>query len=159
MVGMEASRFSESMAGVPMEGRALMLYDGLCGLCNHAVQWVIRHDHADRFRFAPQQSPLAASIFGRHGIDQEAMLKSNSVYLVLDVGSANERLLRQSDVTIHMLLQLSGRWRVLGYLLRAVPSLVRNAAYRLFARNRYRLTSRYEVCPLPAAADRMKFIG
>ena len=40
--------------GVGMEGRALMLYDGLCGVCNTAVQWVIQRDHADRFRFAPQ---------------------------------------------------------------------------------------------------------
>lgn len=84
------------------------------------------------------------------------MLASNSVYLVLNAGSVHERLLSQSDVTVNMLLQLGGRWRVLGYLLRAVPPALRNAAYRLFARNRYRLTGRYEVCPLPA--DRMKFI-
>jgi predicted DCC family thiol-disulfide oxidoreductase YuxK len=67
--------------------------------------------------------------------------------------------LTQSDVTVNMLLQLGGGWRVLGYLLRAVPSALRNAAYGLFARNRYRLTTRYEVCPVPAAADRMKFVG
>ena len=43
-----------------VDGRALMLFDGLCGLCNTAVQWVTRRDHADRFRFVPQQSALAA---------------------------------------------------------------------------------------------------
>jgi predicted DCC family thiol-disulfide oxidoreductase YuxK len=46
----------------------------------------------------------------------------------------------------------------LGYLLRAVPTFLRNAAYGLFARNRYRLTGRYEVCPLPTEAERMKFL-
>ena len=148
---------SDSVLREQLGGRALMLYDGLCGLCNGAVRWVTQRDHADRFRFAPQQSALAASILSRHGIDQEAMLESNSVYLVLDAGSARERLLTQSDVTVNMLLQLGGRWRILGYLLRAVPSAL--PAYRLFARNRYRLTSRYEACPLPAAADRMKFVG
>jgi predicted DCC family thiol-disulfide oxidoreductase YuxK len=150
---------SDSGLSKQLGGRALMLYDGLCGLCNGAVRWVSQRDHADRFRFAPQQSDLAAAILSRHGIDQEAMLESNSVYLVLDAGSAHERLLTQSDVTVNMLLQLGGRWRVLGYLLRTVPSALRNAAYRLFARNRYRLTVRYDVCPLPAIADRMKFIA
>ena len=142
-----------------VEGRALMLYDGLCGVCNSAVQWVIKHDHSDRFRFAPQQSALAAAILSRHGIDHEAMLKSNSVYLVLDAGTEHERLLTQSDVTVNMLLILGGRWRVWGMILRAVPRFVRNAAYRMFARNRYRLTAQYEVCPVPSETVRMKFVG
>jgi predicted DCC family thiol-disulfide oxidoreductase YuxK len=143
----------------PVEGRAVMLYDGLCGVCNTAVQWVIKHDHADRFRFAPQQSALAAAILSRHGIDHEAMLKSNSVYLVLDSGTGHERLLTQSDVTVNLLLMLGGRWRVLGKMLRAVPRFVRNAAYRMFARNRYRLAGQYEVCPVPSEAEQMKFVG
>jgi predicted DCC family thiol-disulfide oxidoreductase YuxK len=142
-----------------VDGRAVMLYDGLCGVCNTAVQWVIKRDHADRFRFAPQQSALAAAILSRHGIDHEAMLKSNSVYLVLDAGSDEERLLTQSDVTVNMLLMLGGRWRVLGKMLRAVPLFARNAAYRMFARNRYRLTGQYEVCPVPSEAEQMKFVG
>jgi predicted DCC family thiol-disulfide oxidoreductase YuxK len=140
-------------------GRGLMLFDGLCGLCNSAVRWVTRHDHADAFRFVPQQSALAAAILSRHGIDRETMLRSNSVYLVLDAGTDRERLLTQSDVTVNMLLLLGGRWRFLGYLLRAVPAFARNAAYGLFARNRYRLTGRYQVCPLPTEAERAKFLS
>jgi predicted DCC family thiol-disulfide oxidoreductase YuxK len=150
---------SPDMIRDQIDGRALMLYDGLCGLCNGAVLWVIKHDHADRFRFAPQQSPLAAAILARHGIDREAMLKSNSVYLVLDAGSEHERVLTQSDVTVNMLLLLGGRWRILGNLLRAAPLFARNAAYGLFARNRYRLTGQYDVCPIPGEAERMKFVG
>ena len=136
-----------------------MLYDGLCGVCNSAVQWVIKRDHTDRFRFAPQQSAVAQAILSRHGIDHETMLENNSVYLVLDAGSEDERLFTQSDVTVNMLLLLGGRWRVLGKMLRAVPLFVRNAAYRMFARNRYRLTAQYEVCPVPSEAIRMKFVG
>ena len=64
----------------------------------------------DRFRFVPQQSPLAAVILSRHGIDHEAMLKNNSVYLVLDFGSDHERLLARSDVTVNLLLRLGGRF-------------------------------------------------
>ena len=142
-----------------MEGRALMLYDGLCGMCNRAVQWVIKRDHGDRFRFAPQQSAVAAAILSRNGIDHEAMLDNNSVYLVLDAGSEHERLLTQSDVMVNMLSLLGGRWRVLGKVLGAMPLFVRNAAYRMFARNRYRLSGQYEVCPIPSEAQQMKFVG
>jgi predicted DCC family thiol-disulfide oxidoreductase YuxK len=149
----------ESVLSKQVNGRALMVFDGLCGLCNRAVQWVIRRDHADRFRFVPQQSALAEAILSRHGIDREAMLKSNSVYLVLDFGSDHERLLAQSDVTVKLLVSLGGRFRFLGHLLRVVPAFLRNAAYGLFARNRYWLTGRYEVCPLPTDVERSKFLG
>jgi predicted DCC family thiol-disulfide oxidoreductase YuxK len=142
-----------------INGRALVLYDGLCGVCNDSVKWVIRHDHADRFRFAPQQSVLAAEILARHGIDRESMLQANSVYLLLNVGSPHESFLTQSDVTVNLLLLLGGRWRFLGKILRVVPAFLRNAAYRLFARNRYRLAREYEVCPVPSAAERTKFLA
>jgi predicted DCC family thiol-disulfide oxidoreductase YuxK len=142
-----------------LDGRALVLYDGLCGLCNSSVQWVIRHDDADRFRFAPQQAALVAQILARHGVDRESMLKGNSVYLVLHAGTAQERLLAESNVAVNVLLLLGGRWRFLGRFLRAIPSFARNAAYRLFARNRYRVTRRYEVCPLPQETERMKFLA
>jgi predicted DCC family thiol-disulfide oxidoreductase YuxK len=150
---------SDDVMGDQMDGRALMLYDGLCGLCYGAVRWVIKRDHADRFRFAPQQSAVGAAILSRCGIDREAMLQTNSVYLVLDAGSEHERVLTQSDVTVNMLLLLGGRWRVLGKMLSAVPLFARNAAYGMFARNRYRLTGRYDVCPVPGEAERMKFVG
>lgn len=149
---------SEMVLSEHVGSRALMLFDGLCGLCNSAVRWVTQHDHADRFRFTPLQSELTAVILSRHGIDREAVLRSNTVYLVLGAGTEHERLLVKSNVTVNMLLLLGGRWRVLGYLLRAVPTFLRNAAYGVFARNRYRLTGRYEVCPLPTEAERMKFI-
>ncbi len=117
---------SELVLSEQVGSRVLMLFDGFCGLCNSAVRWVTQRDHADRFRFAPLQSELAAAILKRHGIDPEAMIKSNTVYLVLDAGSEHQRLLTRSDVTVTMLCLLGGRWRVLGYLLWAVPGFVRN---------------------------------
>jgi predicted DCC family thiol-disulfide oxidoreductase YuxK len=150
---------SEIVLSEQVGSRALMVFDGLCGLCNRAVQWVTQHDHADRFRFTPLQSELTVVILSRHGIDRDAVLESNSVYLLLDAGTERERLLTRSNVTVNMLLLLGGRWRVLGYLLRAVPAFLRHSAYGWFARNRYRLTGRYEVCPLPTDAERMKFLN
>jgi predicted DCC family thiol-disulfide oxidoreductase YuxK len=150
---------SEPELNNQVRGRPLMLYDGMCGMCNHAVLRVIRRDQADRFRFAPQQSPLAQAILSRHGIDRETLLDNNTIYLVLDAGSHRERLLERSDVWVKTLLVLGGRWRILGYVLRAVPSFARDAVYRLIAGNRHRLSRRSEVCPLPTEAERMKFLG
>jgi predicted DCC family thiol-disulfide oxidoreductase YuxK len=138
---------------------SLLLYDGLCGFCNNAVRWVIKHDHADHFRFAPQQSVLAANLLAHSGIDREAMLAGNSVYLLLNPGTANQQLLTRSDVGVNIMMLLGGRWRILGKTLRAIPPFLRNAAYSLFARNRYRFTRKYQSCPIPTAAERIKFLA
>lgn len=139
--------------------RVLMLYDGLCGFCHGTVQWLLKHDKRDRFRFAAQQSDVAAEILLRHGVERDEMLRTNSVYLVLDQGTSTERLLQRSDVTVQSLLSLGGGWKALGRCLQIVPRFVRDAAYDLVARNRYRLAGRYDACPIPTVAERAKFLG
>jgi len=146
---------------------ALMLYDGLCGFCQWSVRWVVKRDWNDRFRFVPQQSALGQAVLARHGVDREATLADNSVYLVLDydgdydaeIGSSNERLLIRSDVTVKVLLLLGGFWGFLGKLLRAVPKPLRDGGYALVSRNRFRISKRYESCPLPSLAERAKFLA
>jgi len=138
---------------------SLIIYDGLCGFCDRSVRWVIRRDRRDRFRFAPQQSTLAGAVLARHLVDREALLADNSVYLALDYDSPRERLLARSDVTVNILLRLGGGWPVAGRLLQAVPKFLRDRAYTLVARNRFRIGARYKTCPLPSAAERAKFLG
>ncbi len=150
---------SDSRAPITAPPPALMLYDGVCGICNGVVRFAMKRDREDRLRFAPQQSTLAETVLARHGLDREAMLAGNSVYLALNYGSAREALLTQSDVTVNMLLLLGGGWRLLGRTLRLVPKPLRDWAYRVFARNRFRFSARYESCPLPAPAERAKFLA
>lgn len=138
--------------------RALMLYDGLCGFCNWTVRWVMKHDRHDRFRFAPQQSPVAEEALGRHGIDRESALSDNSVYLILSYGLARERVLRRSDVTVEVLRLLGGGWALLAPMLSAMPRGVRDALYTLVARSRFRIAGRYASCPLPSEEERAKFL-
>ena len=138
---------------------ALMLYDGLCGFCNWTVRWVIERDRHDRFRFAPQQSAIAEAVLARHGVDRQAMLAANSVYLVLGYDLPGEQLLCRSDVTVQILRLLGGGWELLGRLLGAVPRFLRDAGYTLIARIRFRLAGRYDSCPIPSAAERMKFLA
>ena len=109
----------------------LFLYDGLCGFCHRSVQWLLRHDGTDRFRFAAQQSDVAGEVLLRHGVNRDDMLKNNSVYLITDWGTDAERLFQRSDVTVRSLFALGGFWKVLGYGLRVVPRFIRDADIRL----------------------------
>ena len=149
------------------DNRALMLYDGLCGFCQWSVRWVVKRDRRDRFRFAPQQSLLGEAVLARHGVDREAMLADNSVYVILnydtdydeEIGYSREQLLIKSDVTVKVLLLLGGFWGFLGRLLRAVPKSLRDVVYNFVARNRFRISERYTSCPLPSLAERTKFLA
>jgi predicted DCC family thiol-disulfide oxidoreductase YuxK len=147
---------SDSRASIPP---ALMLYDGLCGFCNWSVRWVIKRDRHDRFRFAPQQSALAEAALARHGIDTQATLAANTVYLVLGYDLPGEQLLCRSDVTVQVLRLLGGGWELLGRLLGAVPRFFRDGVYTLVARIRFRIAGRYDSCPLPSVAERAKFLA
>ena len=147
---------SDSRASIPP---ALMLYDGLCGFCNWSVRWVIKRDRHDHFRFAPQQSALAEAALARHGIDTQATLAANTVYLVLGYDLPGEQLLCRSDVTVQVLRLLGGGWELLGRLLGAVPRFFRDGVYTLVARIRFRIAGRYDSCPLPSVAERAKFLA
>ena len=135
-----------------------LLYDGLCALCNDVVRFLIKHDKKDQLRFAPQQSELAEAILNRHGIDKEAALRENSVYLILNPNTPEEKLLTRSDVIVTFLKILGGSWAIAGQLLHFIPKPLRDAAYSLFARNRHRVTRKYETCPIPPPEVRHRFL-
>ncbi len=138
---------------------ALLIYDGLCGFCNGSVQWLLKHDKADRFRFTPQQSEFAQAILLRHGLFAQKLLEENSVYLVIGLNSSGEKLLRRSDVTVASLVILGGRWKWPGRALAAVPRSIRDAGYSFIARNRFRIAGRFAACPVPSTEQRQKFLG
>jgi predicted DCC family thiol-disulfide oxidoreductase YuxK len=87
------------------------------------------------------------------------MFAENSGYLLLNLGTPHERLMRRSDVTVHVLLLLGRGWRLLGQLLGVIPRWFRDWAYMLVARRRFHIGGRYDSCPLPSAAERAKFVG
>ena len=135
--------------------RPIILYDGVCGLCNRAVRFVLKHDHHDRFRFASLQSELAQEILRRHGIQPGNL---DTFYLIAGPGQADGRLSARSDAAIGVLRTLGGTWSAAALPLRALPKLVRDWGYNLLARRRYRVFGKYDVCPLPEAGNRHKFL-
>ena len=138
----------------------IILYDGVCGLCNRLNQFVLRRDREGIFRFASLQSVLAARILARHGANPEDL---DTVYVVLNhdltkEAQGDERLLPRSEAVIFVLKRLGGIWKALGLFVQLLPRVFRDWGYRVVARNRYHVFGRLETCMLPRARDRSKFI-
>lgn len=133
----------------------ILLYDGVCGLCNRLVQFVLRRDRRAVFRFAPLQSALAAQILTRHGADPCDL---DTVYLVIDHEQPTEHLLARSDAVLFVLSQLGGFWKFFALFSRIIPRPLRELAYRLVARYRYRFFGRHDSCPLPTPETRSRFL-
>lgn len=133
----------------------IILYDGVCALCNGLVRFVLKGDRADRFRFASLQSQLAHEILSRHGLNPDAL---DTFYVVLENGQPGERVLSRSDATMGVLSQLNGWPEGVAAVMKMVPRFLRDFVYNLVARSRYRVFGKYDVCPLPAPGDRHKFL-
>jgi predicted DCC family thiol-disulfide oxidoreductase YuxK len=133
----------------------ILLYDGVCGLCNRFLQFILRRDRNAVFRFASLQSALGATILARHGANPTAL---DTVYVAVNRELPDEYLLSRSDAAIFVLKQLPGACRPAAFVLQAVPKFLRDAAYNVIARNRYAMFGRSEICPLPRDEDRPRFL-
>jgi predicted DCC family thiol-disulfide oxidoreductase YuxK len=141
-----------------IEGRALLLYDGVCALCNGVVQFLITRDKLDRFRFAPLQSSLGREVLARFGIHAFP----DGVMLLTDALTPAEHLYQRSDAVVAALERLggpSGMWRLAGRVLRLVPRPLRDWGYSIVARFRYRVFGRYDTCPIPPPEQRSRLLG
>jgi predicted DCC family thiol-disulfide oxidoreductase YuxK len=127
----------------------VILFDGVCNLCNGFVQFVIERDPVGRFRFGPLQSAAARELIAA-GAASGTMLDS----LVLVEGG---RVFRQSSAALRVLRRLTFPWP-LAYVLIVVPSPFRDWIYRIVARNRYRWFGRRDACMVPTPALRQRFI-
>ena len=137
---------------MPDPTNPVLLYDGVCGLCNRLVQFVLKRDARGLFRFASLQSDFAAGILQQHGLDPNDL---DTVYLVEAPG---ERPASRSDAVISVLRGLSGFWRVTAVLLRALPKGLRDWGYNVIARNRYRIFGKHDSCLLPEQKYRDRFL-
>jgi predicted DCC family thiol-disulfide oxidoreductase YuxK len=134
---------------------SILLYDGVCGLCNRLVQFILRRDRHAVFRFASLQSRLAAGILSGHGANPNDF---DTVYLVLDHELPTESLLSRSYAVIFVLKQLPTPWPAAAMLLGLLPRSVRDLAYNAVASRRYRLFGRSEICMLPSDQDHSRFL-
>jgi predicted DCC family thiol-disulfide oxidoreductase YuxK len=145
---------SQAQPPAPTQGAHLLLYDGVCGLCNHLVQFLLKHDRRGAFSFASLQSDTGKATVGRWGGNPDELI---SFYVVVDFRTPNARPLTKSDAALFVAGQLGWPWRVLqgaGFL----PRALRDALYDVVARTRYRVFGRYEQCLMPREEFRSRFV-
>ena len=133
----------------------IILYDGVCGLCNSLVQFLLKHDREGRLRFASLQSDFAAKVLGRHGIDPTDL---DTVHVIVNYDQPDERVLQRSDAILRAGRELGGFWGASSSIARVVPRPLRDIVYKLVATNRYRMFGKYDSCPIPDAAVRARFL-
>lgn len=129
--------------------QAVIFFDGVCNLCNGAVQFVITHDKNEYFKFAALQSDFAQSMLS----DLTLEVKRGDSFILVE----NGRVFEQSTAALRIAKKLGGLWPLLyGFII--VPPLIRNAVYRFIAHNRYKWFGKRESCWIPTPALRNRFL-
>jgi predicted DCC family thiol-disulfide oxidoreductase YuxK len=127
----------------------VIVFDGVCVLCNGWVRFLLKRRRADGYRFAAMQGSTGRALLQEHGLDPDDPV---SMLLVVD-GKA----MSDTDAILGIVTSLGGAWR-LAALARVVPRPIRDAVYRWIARNRYRWFGRYDQCAVPAPGVAARFL-
>ncbi|WP_447782386.1 thiol-disulfide oxidoreductase DCC family protein [Stenotrophomonas riyadhensis] len=130
-------------------GGAVIVFDGVCALCNRWVRFLLRFDRKGRYRFAAMQGAQGSVLLRAHGLDPQDPMS----FLLLDEQGA----WTDTDAILRVLAGLGGGWRLTGAL-RVLPRSWRDGAYRVLARNRYRWFGRHDGCYLPAPEQAARFL-
>lgn len=128
---------------------SVILFDGVCNLCNGFVNFVIARDPAGRFRFGPLQSPAAQRLLG--SIDSRESWPDSLVFV------DNGRIWTRSAAALRVARGLTFPWPLV-YVFVVVPRPLRDWIYNRVARNRYRWFGKQAVCMMPTPALRARFI-
>ena len=132
----------------------LVLYDGVCGLCNRAVRFVLRHDRKVEFEFASMQSETGRKILEANGCSPDEL---DTFVLIVNFESDSETVLSRSDAASFIARELGG-WCGFFGIIRIMPRPVRDWFYGAIASNRYRWFGKYDSCPLPPEPYRDRFV-
>ena len=135
---------------LPPDCECVLLFDGLCHLCDGGVRFVVAHDQAEHIHFAPIQGDLGRRLYAEQGLDADA---PNTMLLV-----TREQVFRASDAVIEIARRLGGAWR-LAVLGKVIPRGLRDAAYYFVARNRYRWFGKHETCLMPTPELRRRMLA
>ncbi len=132
-----------------MKEKNILLFDGVCNLCNGTVNWLIDHDPEGKLYFCSLQSEKGQAILEQFGLEKKdfqsvIFLKNNTLY-------------QKSDAALEVLKTLGGFWKIL-YFFKIVPLPIRNYFYDLIARNRYTWFGKSEACRILSPELKKRFI-
>ncbi len=132
-----------------MSSKKIILFDGVCNLCNGAVNFIIERDIKNVFQFAALQSEAGVALTAKFGIDTK---KVDSIILIDD-----EKVYIKSTAALRASRYLSGAYPLL-YSLMIFPTFFRNWVYDIIAKNRYKWFGKKESCMIPTAELKAKFL-
>lgn len=127
----------------------IVLFDGICNLCNGAVQFIIKRDQHKKFMFASLQSSFGQSQLLKSGLDPSSLQSMIVIH--------NGIVFQQSDAALNIVKNLDGWWPSL-FLFRFIPKVIRDAIYAFIARYRYQLFGKQDRCMVPTAELKARFV-
>jgi predicted DCC family thiol-disulfide oxidoreductase YuxK len=128
----------------------VILFDGVCNLCNNSVLFIIKRDPNAKFKFASLQSELGKSQLEKFGLP---VTELNSVLLIKD-----GKLFQKSNAALEIAKHLGGGWPIF-YVIKLVPAFFRDGFYGWIARNRYRWFGKKDACMIPTPALKSRFLA
>ena len=146
---MDASQILPSPAPLLKPGETVVLFDGVCKLCNGWVRFLIRHDRQRHLRLAAVQSPEGQALLAWAGLPVDQF---HTMLVIRD-----RRYWERSQAFFEITALLPARWRPVN-LLRIFPRKLRDWAYDRIALNRYRLFGKYDSCLLPDPDHEQRFL-
>ena len=133
-----------------MYQHSIILFDGVCNLCNGAVQFVIKRDNKNRFLFASLQSQEGIEILKEYNLPLNEV---NSFFLI-----ENGKVYDKSTAALRVLKKLKGLWRLF-YIFIIVPKFIGDGVYNWIAKNRYQWFGRKDECMIPTPELKAKFLN
>lgn len=133
-----------------MSDYPVILFDGVCNLCNSSVQFIIARDAKAQFRFASLQSAYGQRQMSKFNLPASEL---NSVLLIKD-----GKLYQKSSAALHIARMLSGAWPLM-FAFIIVPPFIRNAVYDFIASNRYKWFGKKDECMIPTPELKSRFIN
>jgi predicted DCC family thiol-disulfide oxidoreductase YuxK len=127
--------------------KIIVLFDGVCNFCNAWVQLIIRYDKKDRFRFASLQSEVGQELLKKSGVDAP-----ESVVVI-----ENGKYYFHSSAALRISRHLDGFWKLM-IVFYILPKFIRDRAYNILARNRYKWFGKRDTCMVPDEKIKSRFL-
>lgn len=128
----------------------ILLFDGVCNLCNSLVRFIIKRDPDAKIRFAPLQSHAGQSLLKISGL---AASEIDSVVYI-----TGDKHFIKSSAVLHLLKESGGRWRLFyGFII--IPEFIRDFFYTMIAKSRYKVFGKSETCMVPTPDIKERFLS